>query len=74
MERAQSGANAWLIVTLTEGKNREIRKVMNYLGLQVSRLIRTAYGPFELADLESGWALEVKPKILKDKLAGYFTQ
>jgi 23S rRNA pseudouridine2605 synthase len=74
MERAQTGANVWLAVTLQEGKNREIRKVMAHLGLQVSRLIRTSYGPFELGDLPAGSVREVRPEILKDKLAGYFTQ
>jgi 23S rRNA pseudouridine2605 synthase len=72
LERAQNGANVWVIVTLTEGKNREIRKVMSHLGLQVSRLIRTAYGPFDLGDLEPGSAEEVPPAILKKLLAGYF--
>ena len=72
MEGAQTGANAWLVVTLKEGKNREIRKVMAHLGLQVSRLIRTAYGPFELGDLPPGSAAEVPPNTLKEKLAGYF--
>jgi 23S rRNA pseudouridine2605 synthase len=74
MERAQTGANVWLVVTLQEGKNREIRKVMAELGLQVSRLIRTAYGPFALGDLPPGSAGEVAPEILKNKLAGYFAQ
>ena len=73
MERAQTGANVWLGVTLKEGKNREIRKVMAHLGLQVSRLIRTAYGPFELGDLPSRSAQEVRPEILKNKVSGYFT-
>jgi 23S rRNA pseudouridine2605 synthase len=74
MEHAQTGANVWLVVTLKEGKNREIRKVMAHLGLQVSRLIRTAYGPFELGDLPPGSAQEVPPGILKNKVAGYFAQ
>ena len=73
-ERAQAGANVWLVVTLQEGKNREIRKVMSHLGLQVSRLIRTAYGPFELGDLQPEWAEEVPPEILRRKVAGYFAQ
>ena len=73
MEGAQSGANAWLAITLQEGKNREIRKVMAHLGLQVSRLIRTAYGPFELGSLPPGSAAEVPPNFLKDKVAGYFS-
>lgn len=74
MERTQSSANVWLTVTLKEGKNREIRKVMAHLGLQVSRLIRTSYGPFELGDLPAGSAKEVPQEILKKKVAGYFAQ
>ena len=74
MERAQTGANVWVLVTLKEGKNREIRKVMAHLGLQVSRLIRTAYGPFELGGLPPGSAQEVPPEILKNKVQGYFSQ
>ena len=73
MEGAQTAANAWLLVTLREGKNREIRKVMAHLGLQVARLIRTSYGPFELGELAPGSAREVKPEILKAKVAGYFS-
>ena len=74
MEGAHSGANVWLVVTLKEGKNREIRKVMAHLGLQVSRLIRTAYGPFQLGDLPPGSAEEVTQEILKKKVADYFAQ
>jgi 23S rRNA pseudouridine2605 synthase len=74
MERAQTGANVWVSVTLKEGKNREIRKVMAHLGLKVSRLIRTAYGPFELGDLPAGMAKEVAQDVLKKKVAGYFAQ
>ena len=73
MERAQAGANVWLAVTLKEGKNREIRKVLAHLGLQVSRLIRTSYGPFELGSLPPGAVREVEPAILKTQIAGYFT-
>jgi len=73
MEGAQTAANVWLLVTLKEGKNREIRKVMAHLGLQVARLIRTSYGPFELGELAAGSAREVKPEILKAKVAGYFS-
>jgi 23S rRNA pseudouridine2605 synthase len=74
MEGPHSGANSWLAVTLQEGKNREIRKVMAHLGLQVSRLIRTAYGPFQLGHLPPGSAAEVAPQTLRDKLVGYFAQ
>jgi 23S rRNA pseudouridine2605 synthase len=74
IERAQTGANVWLTVTLREGKNREVRKVMAHLGLQVNRLIRSAYGPFELGELEPGSVTEVPPKTLKERLAKYFAQ
>jgi 23S rRNA pseudouridine2605 synthase len=50
----RTGRNCWIQMSLTEGKNREVRRVLAFLGLQVSRLIRTAYGPFELAGLEPG--------------------
>jgi 23S rRNA pseudouridine2605 synthase len=52
-------SNTWLFITLYEGKNREIRKVMEYLGLRVNRLIRVSYGPFTLGDLEPGQIKEV---------------
>jgi 23S rRNA pseudouridine2605 synthase len=72
MLEKQQGANAWLNVVLTEGKNREVRKVMEAIGLRVNRLIRTAYGPFQLGDLPKGAVIEVKPKVLQDQLGGYF--
>lgn len=56
-----SARNHWLTLTLEEGKNREIRKIMNALDLQVNRLIRTHYGPFELGSLKSGEIAEVTP-------------
>jgi 23S rRNA pseudouridine2605 synthase len=55
----RTGRNLWLTMTLTEGKNREIRRVLEHLGLQVSRLIRVAYGPIELGDLGARDADEV---------------
>lgn len=58
MER-RTGANVWVEMTLTEGKNREVRRVLEYLGLEVARLIRTSYGPFPLAGLEKGAIEEV---------------
>jgi 23S rRNA pseudouridine2605 synthase len=56
----RTGRNAWVEMRLTEGKNREVRRVLEHLGLQVSRLIRTAYGPFPLADLPVGAVDEVR--------------
>lgn len=53
------GRNQWILLTLTEGKNREVRKVLEHLGLQVSRLLRVGYGPFNLGDLPRGAAVEI---------------
>ncbi|WP_435417312.1 pseudouridine synthase [Parerythrobacter aurantius] len=58
MER-RTGRNQWIEMTITEGKNREIRRVLEHFGLEVSRLMRTSYGPFELADLPRGQAAEI---------------
>jgi 23S rRNA pseudouridine2605 synthase len=60
------GANYWAEVTLSEGKNREIRRVFEHLGHPVSRLIRVAYGPYELHDLRAGEIAEVK-KLITDR-------
>jgi 23S rRNA pseudouridine2605 synthase len=62
------GDNVWLTIGLREGKNREIRRVLDALGLKVSRLIRTAYGPFQLGRLEPGEVEEVPNKVLVDQL------
>src|SRR3954470_14905538 len=64
----QQGDNAWLTMALTEGKNREIRKVCGHFGWGVSRLIRVSYGPFQLGNLDKGAVEEVKGKVLKDQL------
>jgi 23S rRNA pseudouridine2605 synthase len=65
---SRKGDNAWLTIALQEGKNREIRRVLSYLGLEVSRLIRVAYGPFQLGTLERGLVDEVNPKVLREQL------
>lgn len=64
----QQGGNAWLTVSLQEGKNRELRRVFQFLGWPVSRLIRISYGPFQLGTLSSGEVKSIPPKILKDQL------
>lgn len=64
----QQGANAWLTVGLREGKNREIRRAMDDIGLNVNRLIRTSYGPFQLGQLKPGEVLEVRRRVLRDQL------
>ena len=64
----QQGSNAWLTLSFREGKNREVRKVMNHLGYNVNRLIRVSFGPFNLKDLPSGELQEVKNRVLNDQL------
>ena len=64
----QQGSNAWLTLSFREGKNREVRKVMNHLGYNVNRLIRISFGPFNLKKLPSGELEEVKNKVLNDQL------
>jgi len=64
----QQGANAWLTVGLREGKNREIRRAMENIGLSVNRLIRVSYGPFQLGPLKPGEVEEVRRRVLRDQL------
>lgn len=72
---AQStGHNAWLEVALTEGKNREIRRVMEALGYPVSRLIRIGFGPFHLGKLAKGAVEEIPARVLKEQLPGFFKE
>jgi 23S rRNA pseudouridine2605 synthase len=67
LERRQGG-NAWLAFAIKEGKNREIKRVCEHLSLQVSRLIRISYGPFQLGDLERGNIEEVSPRVLREQI------
>ena len=67
LERRQ-GDNVWLTMSIREGKNREIKKVLESLGLQVNRLIRVSYGPFQLKHLGKGEVEEVRRRVLKDQL------
>jgi len=64
----QQGANAWLTVGLREGKNREIRRAMDDIGLSVNRLIRISYGPFQLGQLKPGAVEEVRRRVVRDQL------
>lgn len=67
LDRVQ-GANVWLTLALREGKNREVRNVLGSLGLDVNRLIRLSYGPFQLGELAQGEAEEVRTRVLADQL------
>jgi 23S rRNA pseudouridine2605 synthase len=67
IDRAQ-GANLWLMLGLREGKNREVKRLAEHLGLTVNRLIRVSFGPFALGELAPGAVEEVKPKVLADQL------
>jgi 23S rRNA pseudouridine2605 synthase len=64
----QQGSNAWVTIGLREGKNREIRRVMEHLGLGVTRLIRLSFGPFQLGHLPRGAVEEVPKKVIADQL------
>lgn len=68
----KSQANNWIEITLQEGKNREVRNVMEAINLQVNRLIRISYGPFHLGKLPKKAIMEVKSSMLKSQLDGYF--
>ncbi|MGO4704764.1 pseudouridine synthase [Microvirga sp. 2MCAF38] len=67
LDRIQ-GDNAWITLGLREGKNREVKRILEHLGLQVNRLIRLSFGPFQLGDLEDGLVEEVRTKVLRDQL------
>jgi 23S rRNA pseudouridine2605 synthase len=67
LEREQ-GSNVWITLGLREGKNREVKNVLGALGLNVNRLIRISFGPFQLGDLAEGSVLEIKGRVLRDQL------
>jgi 23S rRNA pseudouridine2605 synthase len=67
LDRVQ-GDNVWLTLGLREGKNREVKRILEHLGLQVNRLIRLSFGPFQLGDIEPGLVEEVRTKVLKEQL------
>ncbi|UVD57540.1 pseudouridine synthase [Rhizobium sp. Pop5] len=67
LDRTQ-GSNVWITMGLREGKNREIKNVLGALGLDVNRLIRISYGPFQLGDLPEGHVIEVRGRTLRDQL------
>ena len=71
LDRVQ-GANLWLTVALREGKNREVRRLLGHLGLRVNRLIRIAYGPFQLGELARGVVEEVPRRVLRDQLGAHY--
>jgi len=68
-EEGQKSANTWVSVGITEGKNREVRKVMEYIGLEVNRLIRISYGPFHLGTLKRDDIDEIKPHVIRAALS-----
>ncbi|MEZ5891329.1 MAG: pseudouridine synthase [Xanthobacteraceae bacterium] len=67
LDRAQ-GANVWLTMAIREGKNREVRNVVESLGLQANRLIRVSFGPFQLGEMREGEVVEIKTRVLRDQL------
>lgn len=66
------GSNAWVTMELKEGKNREIRKIMEHLGYEVNRLLRVSFGPFQLGRLEKNEVEEIPQRVLREHLEGYF--
>jgi 23S rRNA pseudouridine2605 synthase len=70
----EQGANCWITMGLREGKNREIKRVLEHLGLAVNRLIRLSYGPFQLGDLEEGMVEEVRTRVLMDQIGPTLAQ
>jgi 23S rRNA pseudouridine2605 synthase len=69
---SRQGTNCWLTMVLHEGKNREIKRLLQHLGLHVTRLLRTGYGPFAIGKLARGAVEEVPARTLREVLPGYF--
>ena len=67
LDRVQ-GDNSWISLSLREGKNREVKRILEHLGLQVNRLIRLSFGPFQLGEIEQGLVEEIRTKVLKEQL------
>ena len=70
----EQGANSWLTMSLREGKNREVKRVLEHIGLVVNRLIRLSFGPFQLGDLPEGAVEEVRTRVLRDQLGPTLTE
>lgn len=70
----RAGKNLWYSISLREGKNREVRRVLEHFGLSVNRLIRVSYGPFQLGGLRAGECREVPARVLKDALGKVFSE
>lgn len=76
LDKMREGArhtNVWITVTLAEGKNREVRRVLESLGLKVNRLIRLSYGPFQLGTLPAGMAEEIGPRVIREQLSAHIS-
>ena len=67
LDRVQ-GDNSWISLSLREGKNREVKRILEHLGMQVNRLIRLSFGPFQLGEIEQGLVEEIRTKVLKEQL------
>lgn len=74
LDDRKEGVNQWMTVSITEGKNREVRKLLEYAGMTVTRLIRTSYGPFELGKIQRGSVEEVASSLLKKNCQDYFKE
>ncbi|MGX9389887.1 pseudouridine synthase [Nitrobacteraceae bacterium UC4446_H13] len=69
-----SSANVWIVIAIREGKNREVRNILGHLGLEVNRLIRVSYGPFQLGEIAEGEVDEVKTRVLREQLGDKVAQ